>query len=116
MKRDMDLIRELLMWMEDQPAGYVGKVPDFPGRSSDEVGYHFHLMMQAGLIDGMPIRSLSLSSPMVRPTALTYAGHDFIEHARNDTRWNRAKQVIIETGRSMTVESLMLALKALAGG
>lgn len=115
MKRDMDLVRDLLLWMEADPNGRVGAVPTFPGHSDESVGYHFHLMVQAGLIEGMQVRSIGLPSPYSKPLSLTYAGHDFLEHARDNTRWNRAKKSIIETGRSMTVEVLTSVLQSLAG-
>ena len=49
MKRDMDLIRKILLLMEVEPQR---KVPGIEGYTSEQIGHHVYLMMQAGLIEG----------------------------------------------------------------
>ena len=42
---------------------------------------------------------------------LTPKGHDFLEAAQDDTRWNRAKDAIMERGLPVTVKVLGMVLQ-----
>ena len=50
MKRDIDLIRKLLLYLEEKPNDKSIKDLELEEYSKDEVQYHFILMDQAGLI------------------------------------------------------------------
>jgi hypothetical protein len=52
MKRNFDLIRLILLYIESQPRGFIGDQIDLEGYSNDEVVYHFVLMKDEGLIEG----------------------------------------------------------------
>jgi hypothetical protein len=41
---------------------------------------------------------------------MTMAGHDFLEMARNNTNWNKAKTFIAEKGQTLTLEALKVVL------
>ena len=43
--------------------------------------------MSMGLLEGQDVTGLGVSVHQYRPRCLTYKGHDFLEHARNETRW-----------------------------
>lgn len=55
MKRNLDLIREILIETEkkDNPSGWIiPKIKDF---SENEVAYNINLLIQANLIDGIDL-------------------------------------------------------------
>lgn len=82
MRRDMDLIRLLLLEKE-------GEVPvDLSGFSEDQIGYHKYLLVSANLATG-PISETG-SHPTAILVALTSEGHDFLEASRNETVWKKA--------------------------
>ena len=113
MKRDMDLIRKILFAIEDNEHGYINHLPEIPGYSEEQVGYHCFLLHNARLIEGMNAANMGTSSPCYAPKYLTSAGHDFINMARQDTLWKRAKDKVMEKGSEMTIELAMHAMKAL---
>ena len=88
MKRDMDFVRMILMCLESGKSAESG---GFGVRfySQEELAYHSRIMEQGGLIETAgpgPDRGM--------PWRMTGAGHDFLELARNQTRWNRAKAIV----------------------
>jgi hypothetical protein len=69
MKRDMDLCRE--------------------------IAYQVHLLRQGGLIeaeDGSDLQGLAY-----KPLRLAWHGHEFLDAARNDTIWRKAKVKVLGT-------------------
>jgi DNA-binding transcriptional ArsR family regulator len=91
-KRDMDLVRALLLYFEYKPDDRVADKVVIEGYDDLTIRYHLILLYEAGLIEGE--REVSKSSSRVirvYPMRLTWAGHDFLAAARNDTVWQKAK-------------------------
>lgn len=95
MKRDMDLIRKILVVIETTPPS---KIPIIEGYTSEQIGYHVYLMMQAGLVEGVEITSQVDQYPIAIPTQLTWEGHDFLDACRNESVWNKAKETLKSIG------------------
>lgn len=97
MKRDPDLIREILFRVEASEDSLREAALIFPGRSERQVCYHVQLLIEAGLVLGRVnyadnrIHSMFISR-------LTWDGHEFIEAARNDNAWRKAKETMAATG------------------
>jgi len=96
MKRDMDLVRWILSEIEKQPS-YNDEInlerEDYP---SEVVFYHIMLLHEAGLIvarDESGINDLHWV-----PERLTWQGHEFLEAAKDDSRWNKAKEIMARGG------------------
>ena len=108
MKRDMDLVREILLKLEDLP--YDGQLHNITvdGRTNEEISYHVMLLEEAGLIAAMSLTSHD--GICWKPTRLTYSGHEFLDAARSDTVWERAKAWTLKTTGTLTVEAMKLAL------
>lgn len=111
MKRDMDLVRSLLVEIEKLP--FDGSFHDVsvPGRSEEEISYHILLMKEAGLIEATDLSSMD--GVCWKPVRLTNDGHEFLEAARNDNLWSNAKQRVISTAGDLTIEGLKIALSVL---
>jgi hypothetical protein len=115
MKRDMDLVRMIVFAIESHEHGSMDKMVVIDGYSEEQVGYHAHLMEQAGLIDGFDTSSREVDSPTVQPTSLTWAGHEFADNARSETTWNKARTTIAATVGTVAFGVLAELLKKLAG-
>jgi hypothetical protein len=93
MKRDMDLVCDLMLKIEDDPI-YDGMnwVPADVARfgvnnhTKEEIGYHLRLLIEAGLIKGKTI-----GEPMRVINKLTWEGHEFLINIRDQGIWNKAK-------------------------
>lgn len=90
-KRDMDLIREILLKIEDDPTlnGSTFKAfeaSDFEGRSQEEITYHVDLLFEADFIFGMPH-----ANPLPAISRLKWKGHEFIGTIKDPEVWQSVK-------------------------
>jgi hypothetical protein len=115
MKRDMDLARQILRAVEDSPEadGTQWIEVDLEGRSPQEISYHVLLLAEADLLDAKRISDSLSGGRDVAPTRLTWQGHEFLDAARKDTIWEKAKSIATEKTGSLTFEALKLALARL---
>jgi hypothetical protein len=98
MQRNMDLVRTILLRIEADPTGRAPHDLGIVSYSPEEVGYHAHIMAQDGLIDGIDITTLHSKGTEFLPTKLTWKGHEFLDLARDQMRWNQAKAIIAKVG------------------
>lgn len=108
MKRDMNLIRLLLLETEGEEPK-----PDLSNYSEGQRIYHSALLIEAKLIHGV-IRTDATGHPngTVR-IRLTWAGHEFLDAARNDKIWHKAGEHIKKSGVDVTISLLEELLKQL---
>ena len=116
MKRDFDLIRKLLLYLEEKSDDKMIKDLDIDGYSKQEVQYHFILMDQAGLLRCDREISSTTSDRVIRvyPFSLTWQGHEFLEAARNENYWNKAKVIIKDKSGALSFDILKAFLIAMA--
>jgi hypothetical protein len=98
MQRNMDLVRMILLRLESSPKGWARNDLGIKSFSADQIRYHAHIMMQEGLIEGCDVTSSESVGPEAIPTSLTWKGHEFLDLARDQERWNRAKAIIGRIG------------------
>jgi uncharacterized protein DUF2513 len=110
----MNLIRQMTLRIEEAPTGYAPDDMAFDGYTPEQVAYHAHLMLDAGLARGIDITHLGSTSPMVQLTSLSWKGHEFAEAARDDTRWRRTVRFIQDKGAPMTLPILSGVLRYFA--
>jgi DNA-binding transcriptional ArsR family regulator len=122
MKRDIDLCRKILRQIEESAdsAGPAIKIKD---RSPEEISYHVKLLGEAGLVDvgvadgqfrdRQPDGSLRVRGQKVySPISLTWEGHEFLDAARNDTIWRKAKEKVLKATGGLAFDVLKAALLA----
>ena len=96
MRRDMDLIRDVLIAVSDNPkcdgiySNFFNSAEEFgiPNRSTEEVAYHVLLLMQSGYLSGNIEESFAI--PSIK--GLTFAGHEFLDDIRDQEIWNKTKE------------------------
>jgi hypothetical protein len=107
MKRDMDLIRELLLKLEALPLGQgeiVYITPDAAeiavrGYDVAQIDYHLSQIRQSGFVDGpRPGTGIGFR-------CLTPAGHDFLDSVRDPETWTKTKKGAAAAG-GFTLELL----------
>ncbi|SRR6266545_1190172 len=108
MQRDLDLIRTILLEVE-KSSSLDGCRVEVPGRSREELYYNAQQAHDAGLIEARFLRG----STEFHVLRLTYQGHEFLDAARNETLWARAKETVTKNTGALTLEGLKIALAAL---
>ena len=92
MKRDMELVRKLLLFLEEKPDHVVLEKVELEGYDDLTIGHHLVIMYEAGLIEGEPHVSTSSRRVIkVWPNHLTWKGYDFLSAARDESVWKKVK-------------------------
>jgi hypothetical protein len=106
MKRDMEIIRSILLNVEDDKYQYGERV-HLDGVSDVVCGHHVALIFDAGLAEGRLLTSSSIGIAGAMIFRLTSAGHDFCDGIRQDTIWNKAREHILKPGASYGLSILV---------
>ena len=114
MKRDMDLVRKILLQMEVNDGAMDVSDYRIGEHSRDDTGYHVFLMVDAGLIAGVDVTEEGQLHPCWVPSWITWAGHEFLESSRNETIWIKAKTIIKNKSGAATFTLLTQCLAAIA--
>ena len=109
----MDLCRKILFEIESWPTTVGPRNVEIEGYTDEELGYNTWLLAEEGLIEGKETTGIGQRVHSYRPRCLTPWGHDFLEHARNETRWKTAKDKLVSTGGPMTIQAMKTILEAL---
>lgn len=115
MKRDLDLVREILFTCELHEHG---DAPEFPhllrdGYTEEQIGFHVRIMGEAGLLATHDDTLLEDTSPQSTIEALTWEGYEFLELARSDARWIKAK-ALLSGAKLFTFEAAKKVMAQLA--
>ncbi|MDP2796064.1 MAG: DUF2513 domain-containing protein [Methanoregula sp.] len=98
MKLDMDLVRKILIALEEYPHGYYNQFLAIDEYSQEQIGYHITLMEEAGLLLAVDATSMDSQSPEAMPQRLTWQGHQFLNACRDEGRWAKAKTIFKDAG------------------
>jgi hypothetical protein len=113
MKRDVDLSRAILMFVEEHspPQGGLDQPLEIDGYDRPTVLAHAQLLIDDGFVDGKVLEAQTgIFDVVIRK--LTSSGHDAIAAARNDTGWQKAKKLATDQGIPLTLSVLVQILKA----
>jgi len=108
MKRDMDLVRKLLLAIEAHPEPDGAFDVDVPGYPREQIMYHVQLLHEAGLVSAENVTTFNAFEWQVH--SLTWSGHEFLDATRSDTIWRKIKTVMKDRGATLTFD----LIKALA--
>lgn len=114
MKRDMELVRSILLQVEAADGSRSSGELDFMGHSQDEIYYHIELMQQRGLIDAVIKREWGGSVVYASIRGITWEGQDLLDSMRDDRVWSRAKRAISESIGSATFEVVKSVCSSIA--
>ena len=113
MKRDMELIRLLLLEVEEEDT------PDLSQYPEQQQLYHMILLIEAELVKGEVIDGEDGSACSAHATRLTWRGHEFLDAARNPSVWKQVSDKLKSAGASLPLpiiqEMLISVLKKQVG-
>jgi hypothetical protein len=116
MKRNNDLIRDILLAVEKQPAEkqtftlnatcFRHMFPDLTDETLDE---HIRLLVEVGYLDAEPTQLYWII------TRLTWKGHDFLLNSKVEPAWEQAKKSAGHLGFDIFVSALKAKILASIG-
>lgn len=105
MKRDFNVIRQIMMEIEKcGDSTGLGEL-EIPDLDTATITYHLRLLYQAGLVQGIDVSNHSTPFNLLNMN-LTWEGHDFLDSARNNTLWKKVQKKIGDTVGSVSIEVL----------
>lgn len=100
MKRDMDLIRRIAQATEALNPGEM--LDGLDGIDAETFAQHVIWMQEAGLIEALVPQNLGGSLEDAMVMRLTWDGCDFLDAARDEGLWSKAKATVIKPSASFT--------------
>lgn len=105
MKRDWELIRELLLQIEALETGHHFYPQSVGQHCAEAVSYHIHLMCQANLIECSQHHPWN-GAPVAIANGLTLTGHDLLDGIRETSQWQAKKAFLQARSGGITYEGL----------
>lgn len=110
MKRDMDLVREILLEIEREYQGLAIRNFSIEGYDKTTVAEHCKMLYEYGIIDRFST-SPADNDPyyMYAVGNLTWEGYDYLEKIRDNTVWGKIKATFIEKGIPLLIDTVKTA-------
>ena len=124
MKRDMDLVRQILIETEKADKPLQGDHFTDSEHTIEQVAYHVELMEHHGLIDANVRVDKFYNVYQCEVVSLTWDGCDYLDAVRENKVWAKTKKVVSESVGSTTIAvlkqvaekvALNMALNAIGG-
>jgi len=107
----MDLVRLILLEIERTPPEDLRLQGLYiQGYDQIAVAKHAELLIEAGLLKGTSLKADGIGAVAVSIERLTWAGHEFLDAARNETVWNKAKAFVQEKAGTVSFDVLKVLL------
>lgn len=104
MKRDLDLVRALLLRVEAADGSLCETDFEFKNYSSKQVDYHLELLIEKGFLDGKVSRDWGRTIVNVQIHGVTWDGQDYLDTIRDDDLWKKIKKAIKAVTDTTTFE------------
>ena len=109
MKRDMDLIRLILLKVEEQdPNSSSYESIAIDGYSTGEIREHVKLLESAGMVSDAHYTI----DGSVWVQSITWDGYDYLDKVRDNTIWKKTKDAIKEKGLPLAVDTVKMIASA----
>ncbi|ARG97496.1 DUF2513 domain-containing protein [Legionella micdadei] len=113
MKRNWDMIRDILLKVEALEPNALLTLDSFPLNEHNEVSYHLEILEEAGLLRGKIHKTPGGSPHNFHLIHLTWLGHDFLESIRSEAIWTEIKDRLSSKKIRLNIENIMAVAQAL---
>ena len=106
MKRNLDLIRNMLLLIEanDKPSGMDSSAFTSLNPDSDIIDYHLYLLADSGYIDYSEVNTIGHFYPQIIVNWMTNAGCDYLDAVRSASIWKTTKNKLSEIGGQASLD------------
>lgn len=106
MKRDMELVREILLKIEEQYVATTIFNLKIEGYDFPTVAYHCKIMHEAGLLSHYSDQHGNDTIYAYQVGGLTWDGNDYLDKIRDDSVWQKTKDVVAEKGLPLIFDTI----------
>ena len=106
MKRNMDLVREILLEIEKQYVSTAIYNLKIDGYDTEIVAYHCKILHEAGLISDYKAQYASNEIYSFGVGSLTWDGNDYLDKVRDNSIWRKTKDVITQKGLPLVFDTI----------
>lgn len=112
MKRDLDLIRHILIVIENSDSDKL-TVDSFTTDEFNEkmVSFHISLLLDCGYIEAAKFTVIGQKYQQYIVKRMTSSGYDYLDAIRSDNIWFKTKEALKSIGNSASLD----IIKAIAG-
>jgi Hypothetical protein (DUF2513) len=114
MKRDMELIRELMLAIEsrDDTEYSAEKLKINGGKDITQIKYHLRLLADAGFIKVTITNEDCDDGIGIMIDRMLHNGHEFLDNARNESVWKNTMKQVMGKGEGISIALLTQLLIA----
>jgi len=105
MKRNMDLIKEIMLKVEEESSVYK-----INGYSKEEINYHTKLLIDSEFIEGKYHYNRQTAKRFVDRVIIhdvTMSGYDFLDILNDDNKF----KIIKDLGKNLSMEAIKISMK-----
>ncbi|MGQ3888315.1 DUF2513 domain-containing protein [Legionella sp. CNM-1927-20] len=113
MKRNWDMIRSILLKVEELEPNALLNLDVFPVDKHHEISYHLEILEEAGVLIGKIHKTPGGSPHGFHLIRLTWRGHDLLESIRLEPRWVEIKKQLHDKNIELNLENILFIAQAL---
>jgi len=106
MKRDMDLVRLILLEIEKEYVSTAIYDLEIEGYDMATVAYHCKILYENGMISDYGALNAEDGISEFGVGSLTWDGNDFLDKIRDDSQWERIKETVKKKGLPLVLETI----------
>ncbi len=106
MKRDMDLVRLILLKIEEDYVSTALYNIEINGYDKETIAYHCKILHEAGFVSDYDSHYADNALQSFGVGSLTWEGNEFLDKIRDDSFWGKTKKEIKERGLPMIVDTI----------
>ena len=106
MKRDMDLVRLILLKIEEDYVSTALYNIEVDGYDKETIAYHCKILHEAGFISDYGARYADNALYSFGVGSLTWEGNEFLDKIRDDSFWGKTKDAIKKKGLPLVLDTV----------
>lgn len=106
MRRDMDLVRDILLEVEKQYVSTAIYNLKIEGYDTETIAYHCKILYEAGLISDYKAQYADNTIYSFGVGSLTWDGNDYLDKIRDNSIWKKTKDVIVKKGLPLVLDTV----------
>lgn len=106
MKRDMDLVRLILLRIEEDYVSTALYNLKIDGYDKETIAYHCKILHEAGFVSDYGSQYADNELQRFGVGSLTWEGNEFLDKIRDDSFWGKTKDAIKKKGLPLVLDTV----------